>query len=407
MLDTGLTAFMLLATSLVMLMTPGLAFFYGGLACKKNILNVMIQSFVSMGWTSVLWFIFGYSLCFSGGEGGIIGNLDKAFYHGVLPDTLYSDDKRFPEIVFIAYQMMFAIITPALITGAFANRITFKAYFIFLTFWQILVYYPFVHMIWGNGLLAKWGVLDFAGGITVHATAGFAALASVIYVGKRRSMNTRPNNLPLMAIGTALLWFGWYGFNAGSELQVNGITSLAFINTDISASVAAVTWLAIEWTTGNKRPTFAGLLTGSIAGLATVTPAAGYITYEMAFVTGILASIVCYAAVKLKNKMGWDDALDVWGIHGVGGLLGTILLGLFATKAINPNGANGLFFGGTDFFMKELIAVVGTSIYAFIFTYLMLVLINKITRVKVTAEEEEQGLDSSYHGETARDIEKI
>jgi len=405
MIDTGLTAFMLLATSLVMLMTPGLAFFYGGLACKKNILNVMIQSFVSMGWTSVLWFIFGYSLCFSGGEGGIIGNLDKAFYHGVHPDTLYSADKRFPEIVFIAYQMMFAIITPALITGAFANRITFKAYFIFLTFWQILVYYPFVHMIWGNGLLAKWGVLDFAGGITVHATAGFAALASVIYVGKRRSMNTRPNNLPLMAIGTALLWFGWYGFNAGSELQVNGITSLAFINTDISASVAAVTWLAIEWTTGNKRPTFAGLLTGSIAGLATVTPAAGYITYEMAFVTGILASIVCYAAVKLKNKMGWDDALDVWGVHGVGGLLGTILLGLFATKAINPNGADGLFFGGTDFFMKELIAVVGTSIYAFIFTYIMLVLINKITRVKVTAEEEEIGLDSSYHGETARDIE--
>jgi len=405
MLDTGLTAFMLVATSLVMLMTPGLAFFYGGLACKKNILNVMIQSFVSMGWTSVLWFIFGYSLCFSGGEGGIIGNLDKAFYHGVHPDTLYSADKRFPEIVFIAYQMMFAIITPALITGAFANRITFKAYFIFLTFWQILVYYPFVHMIWGNGLLAKWGVLDFAGGITVHATAGFAALASVIYVGRRRSMNTRPNNLPLMAIGTALLWFGWYGFNAGSELQVNGITSLAFINTDISASVAAVTWLAIEWTTGNKRPTFAGLLTGSIAGLATVTPAAGYITYEMAFVTGILASIVCYAAVKLKNKMGWDDALDVWGVHGVGGLLGTILLGLFASKAINPNGANGLFFGGSDFFMKELIAVVGTSIYAFIFTYLMLVLINKITRVKVTAEEEELGLDSSFHGETARDIE--
>lgn len=405
MLDTGLTAFMLVATSLVMLMTPGLAFFYGGLACKKNILNVMIQSFVSMGWTSVLWFIFGYSLCFSGGEGGIIGNLDKAFYHGVHPDTLYSADKRFPEIVFIAYQMMFAIITPALITGAFANRITFKAYFIFLTFWQILVYYPFVHMIWGNGLLAKWGVLDFAGGITVHATAGFAALASVIYVGRRRSMNTRPNNLPLMAIGTALLWFGWYGFNAGSELQVNGITSLAFINTDISASVAAVTWLAIEWTTGNKRPTFVGLLTGSVAGLATVTPAAGYITYEMAFVTGILASIVCYAAVKLKNKMGWDDALDVWGVPGVGGLLGTVLLGLMASKAINPNGADGLFFGGTDFFMKELIAVVGTSIYAFIFTYIMLVLINKITRVKVTAEEEEKGLDSSYHGETARDIE--
>lgn len=404
MLDTGLTAFMLLATSLVMLMTPGLAFFYGGLACKKNILNVMMQSFVSMGWTSVLWYAFGYSLCFSGGDGAIIGDLQKAFYHGVTPDTIFSPDKRFPEIVFIAYQMMFAIITPALITGAFANRITFKAYFIFLTLWQILVYYPFVHMIWGNGLLAKWGVLDFAGGITVHATAGFAALASVFYVGRRRVINERPNNLPLVAIGTALLWFGWYGFNAGSELQMNGITAMSFLNTDIAASVAAVTWLCIEWFTGNKRPTFVGLLTGSVAGLATVTPAAGYITYDKAFLAGILASVVCHLAVKLKNKMGWDDALDVWGVHGVGGVFGTILLGVFATKAVNPNGADGLLFGGTGFFMKELVAVAATSLYAFVFTYLMLMLINKVTRVKVTAEEEEDGLDVAYHGEIARDL---
>jgi Amt family ammonium transporter len=404
MLDTGLTAFMLLATSLVMLMTPGLAFFYGGLACKRNILNVMMQSFVSMGWTSVLWFCFGYSLCFSGGEGAIIGDLQKAFYWTVSPETLYSPDKRFPEIVFIAYQMMFAIITPALITGAFANRITFKAYFIFLTLWQVLVYYPFVHMIWGNGLLAKWGVLDFAGGITVHATAGFAALASVIYVGRRRVVNERPNNLPLVAIGTALLWFGWYGFNAGSELQLDGITALSFVNTDISASVAAVTWLVIEWTTGHKRPTFVGLLTGSVAGLATITPAAGYVTYDKAFLIGILASLVCYGAVKLKNKMGWDDALDVWGVHGVGGVLGTILLGVFATKAINANGADGLLYGNPSFFWKELVAVTITSIYAYVFTYLMLWLINKVTRVKVTAEEEEEGLDASYHGEIARDL---
>lgn len=404
MLDTGLTAFMLLATSLVMLMTPGLAFFYGGLACKRNILNVMMQSFVSMGWTSVLWFCFGYSLCFSGGEGAIIGDLQKAFYWTVSPETLYSPDKRFPEIVFIAYQMMFAIITPALITGAFANRITFKAYFIFLTLWQVLVYYPFVHMIWGNGLLAKWGVLDFAGGITVHATAGFAALASVIYVGRRRVVNERPNNLPLVAIGTALLWFGWYGFNAGSELQLDGITALSFVNTDISASVAAVTWLVIEWTTGHKRPTFVGLLTGSVAGLATITPAAGYVTYDKAFLIGILASLVCYGAVKLKNKMGWDDALDVWGVHGVGGVLGTILLGVFATKAINANGADGLLFGNASFFWKELVAVTITSVYAYVFTYLMLWLINKVTRVKVTAEEEEEGLDASYHGEIARDL---
>ena len=405
MLDTGLTTFMIVATSLVMLMTPGLAFFYGGLACKKNILNVMIQSFVSMGWTSVLWFVFGYSLCFSGGEGQIIGNLDKAFYHGVTPDTLFSPDKRFPELIFIAYQMMFAIITPALITGAFANRITFKAFFIFLTFWQILVYYPFAHMIWGNGLLVKWGVLDFAGGIVVHATAGFAALASVIFVGERRVKHNRPNNLPLVAIGTALLWFGWYGFNAGSELQVNGVTALSFVNTDLAASVGAVTWLFIEWTTGAKRPTFVGLLTGSVAGLATITPAAGYVTYPVAFCIGIIGAVVCHWAVKLKNNMGWDDALDVWGVHGMGGVAGTILLGIFATKSVNVNGADGLINGGSVFFFKEIVAVVGASVYAYLFTYAMLILINKVIRVKVTAEEEEQGLDLIYHGEVARDFQ--
>ncbi len=402
MLDTGLTAFMLLATSLVMLMTPGLAFFYGGLACKRNILNVMIQSFVSMGLTTVLWFLFGYSLCFSGGEGAVIGDLHKAFLHGVSPSSIFSADKRFPEIVFCAYQMMFAIITPALITGAFANRITFKAYLIFLVFWQILVYYPFVHMVWGNGLLAKMGVLDFAGGIVVHAISGFAALASVFYVGPRLFKHDRPNNIPLVAIGTALLWFGWYGFNAGSELQVNGITAIAFLNTDIAASVAAITWLILDWTISPGRPTFIGLLTGSVAGLATITPAAGYVTLPTAFLIGIIASICCYVAIKIKGRLGWDDALDVWGVHGVGGVVGTILLGIFATTSINPNGANGLIHGGGMFFMKEVGAIIFAACYAFIFTYLMLVVINKITRVKVSPEEEEMGLDAVYHGEIAR-----
>lgn len=404
MLDTGLTAFMILATSLVMLMTPGLAFFYGGLACKRNILNVMIQSFVSMGITTVLWFICGYSLCFSGGEGMVIGNLDKAFLNGVTPNSIFSPDKRFPEIVFIAYQMMFAIITPALITGAFAHRVTFKAYLIFLVVWQVFVYYPFVHMIWGGGLLAKWGVLDYAGGVVVHATAGFAALASVFYVGKRHVFHSKPNSIPLMAIGTALLWFGWYGFNAGSELQMNGITAMAFLNTDISASVAAVVWLILDWTIGKtKRPTFIGLLTGSVAGLATITPAAGYVDLHTAFIIGILAAIVCYFAVRLKDKMEWDDALDVWGVHGVGGLLGTVLLGIFATKSINPNGADGLLHGGYIFFLKEIAAIVIASAYAFIFTYYMLKVINLFTRVRVSPEEEEMGLDAVYHGEVARD----
>ena len=345
MLDTGSTGFMLLATSLVMLMTPGLAFFYGGLASKKNILGIMIQSFVSLGWTTVLWVIFGYSLCFSGGEGGIIGNFDKAFLMGISMDTLWAGNGVIPEYVFIAYQMMFAIITPALITGAFVNRVTFKSYLIFLTLWQILVYYPFVHMIWGGGILAEWGVLDFAGGIVVHATAGFAALASVLFVGARVDKNSTPNSIPLVAIGSGLLWFGWYGFNAGSEVQVDFITSLAFINTDIAASFATITWIIIEWSR-ERKPKLVGLLTGSIAGLATITPCAGFVPIWASPLIGIAAGIVCYLAVQLKNKMHWDDALDVWGVHGVGGVLGSILLGVFAYTSINPAGADGLLAGG-------------------------------------------------------------
>ena len=401
-IDTGSTGFMLLATSLVMLMTPGLAFFYGGLATKRNILAIMIQSFVSLGWTTVLWVIFGYSLCFSGGEGGIIGNFDKALLSGISIDTLWAGNGKIPEIVFFAYQIMFAIITPALITGAFVNRVTFKSYFIFLTVWQILVYYPFVHMIWGGGLLAQWGVLDFAGGIVVHATAGFAALASVLYVGARVDKNSTPNSIPLVAIGSGLLWFGWYGFNAGSECQVDNITSLAFLNTDIAASFATVTWLLIEWMK-EKKPKFVGLLTGSIAGLATITPCAGFVPLWASPLIGIAAGLMCYFAVQFKNKMKWDDALDVWGVHGVGGLLGTILLGIFASKLINPAGADGMIFGGSSFFVKQLVAVVAASAYAFIFTYLMLIIINKITPVKVNEEDEKIGLDTSLHGEKAYD----
>ncbi len=401
-MEIGSTAFMLVASSLVMLMTPGLALFYGGLATRRNILGVMIQSFVSLGWTTVLWVIFGYSLCFSGGAGGIIGNLDKAFLHGITPETLWSGNGQIPELVFVSYQMMFAIITPALITGAFANRVTFKAYFIFLTIWQILVYYPFVHMIWGGGLLAEWGVIDFAGGIVVHATAGFAALASVFYVGARVDKNSTPNSIPLVAIGTALLWFGWYGFNAGSEVKVDSITCLAFINTDIAASFATITWMAIEWTR-DKKPKLLGLLTGSVAGLATITPCAGYVPLWAAPIIGIAAGVVCYLAVQFKNKMQWDDALDVWGVHGIGGVFGTILLGVFASKMINVHGADGLIFGGFGFFWKEFLAVAFASLYGFVFTYVMLIIINWFTPVKVPPEFEEIGLDAALHGEQAYD----
>ena len=398
MFDTGNTGFMLVATSLVMLMTPGLAFFYGGLVGRKNVLTIMMQSFVSLGITTVLWYCVGFSLCFSGGEGGVIGNLDMAFLHGVTPDTPFGDGS-IPMLVFIAYQMMFAIITPALITGAFTNRVRFGAYLWFLVFWLLLVYFPFVHMVWGGGLLAKWGVLDFAGGIVVHNIAGMAALASVLYVGRRRVVDGTPHSIPLVALGTGLLWFGWYGFNAGSELQVDKITALAFLNTDIAASFAAIAWLVVSWAT-DRKPSFVGVLTGAVAGLATITPAAAFVSTTSAAIIGVTAGVVCFGAVNLKNRLGWDDALDVWGVHGVGGALGIIMLGVLGSTVVNPAGADGLINGGTKFFTTQVLAVVGSSIYAFVFTFGMLWLINKVTPVR-TSETEEGTLDESLHGETA------
>lgn len=408
MFDSGSTGFMLVCTSLVMLMTPALAFFYGGLASKRNILGIMIQSFVSLGWSTVLWFIVGYSFCFSGSlaDGsdfaGIIGNFEKSFLNGITPETAFVGNGKIPEFVFIAFQMMFAIITPSLITGAFVNRITFKAYFIFLTAWQFLVYYPFCHMVWGGGILAEWGVLDFAGGIVVHATAGFAALASVFFVGARVNKNSQPNSIPLVAIGSGLLWFGWYGFNAGSELQVDGVTANAFLNTDIAASFALATWLVIEWIR-ERKPKLVGVLTGSIAGLATITPCAGFVPLWTAPIIGVCAGAGCYLAVMWKNKKQWDDALDVWGVHGIGGLLGTILLGIFASKAINSAGSDGLIFGNVSFFWKELIAVALASVYGFVFTYVLLWLINKVTPVRVSEKTELEGIDMAIHGEKAYD----
>ncbi|HET8893293.1 MAG TPA: ammonium transporter [Gaiellaceae bacterium] len=395
------TGFMLVAASLVMLMTPGLAFFYGGLVGRSNTLSIMIQSFASMGITTVMWWLVGYSLCFSGGSDGIFGNFHLAFLRHVGVNTIYKPS-GIPLVVLIAYQMMFAIITPALITGAFTNRVTFKAYLIFLVVWQVAVYYPFVHMFWGNGLLAQWGARDFAGGIVVHASAGWAALASVLYVGKRRFVDS-PHNLPFIALGTGLLWFGWYGFNAGSELKVDNITALAFLNTDLAASFAAVTWLFVEWRL-QRKPHFVGLLTGAVAGLACITPAAGYVPIWASVVIGIAAGLVCYFAVQLKNKLQWDDALDVWGVHGVGGLLGIVLLGVFAGTAINPNGAQGLIHGTGAFFGKQLAAGVGCSAYAFAFTYVMLKVIDRVTTVRVS-EAEESGLDAAMHGESAYEFE--
>src|SRR6267142_2011776 len=370
-LDTGNTAFMLLCASLVMLMTPGLAFFYGGLVGRKNVLAIMMQSFVSMGWTTVLWWAFGFSICFSGDHKsgtdffGILGNLNWAGLRGITLSTP-SPNETIPMLVFCAYQMMFAIITPALITGAFTNRITFKAYMLFLTAWLILVYFPFVHMVWGGGLLAEWGVKDFAGGIVVHNIAGIAALASILYVGKRKVVDRGPHSIPLVALGTGLLWFGWYGFNAGSEFRVDS--------------------------------------TGAVAGLATITPAAGYVAPTTAVIIGLVSGVVCYYACALKNKLGWDDALDVWGVHGVGGFLGIVLLGVFASTAWNPadnGGVNGLLAGDSSFFFKQLGAGLFSSLWAFVFTFGMLWIIDRVTIVRVEDAHEELGLDEAIHGETA------
>src|SRR5712671_4318463 len=408
-LDTVNTGFMLLCSSLVMLMTPGLAFFYGGLVGRKNVLAIMIQSFVSMGWTTVLWYAFGFSLCFSGNlkngtdYWGIIGNFDWAFLHGITLSTPSTVNDTVPMFVFFGYQMMFAIITPALITGAFANRITFKAYMLFLTTWLVFVYFPFAHMIWGGGILAAWGVLDFAGGIVVHNIAGIAALASVFYVGKRKVTDRGPHSIPLVALGTGLLWFGWYGFNAGSEFRVDSVTAVAFVNTDVAASFAAIAWLAMDWMT-SKKPKFLGLLTGAVAGLATITPAAGYVSPTVACLIGVTAGVVCYYAVALKNKLQWDDALDVWGVHGVGGFLGIVLLGVFASTAWNPaasGGVDGLLRGNPAFLGKQLAAVAISSAWAGVATLGMLWLINKITKVRVDEAHEEVGLDEALHGEQA------
>src|SRR5437868_7375516 len=405
-IDTGNTAFMLLCSSLVMLMTPGLAFFYGGLVGRKNVLSIMMQSFVSMGWTTVLWWAFGFSMCFSGNLksgtdlGGIIGNFHWAFLSGITLDMPSPINATIPMIVFCTYQMMFAIITPALITGAFANRVTFKAYMLFLTAWLILVYFPFVHMIWGGGILATWGVLDFAGGIVVHNIAGIAALASVLYVGKRQVADRGPHSIPLVALGTGLLWFGWYGFNAGSEFRVDSVTAVAFLNTDLAASFAAIAWLAMDWMT-HRKPRFLGLLTGAVAGLATITPAAGYVSPATACLIGLIAGVVCFYAVALKNKLGWDDALDVWGVHGVGGFIGIISCGVFATVLFNPAGTDGLLRGNTRFFLVQLGAVLLSSLWAFVFTYVMLWIIDRITAVKVDEAGETAGLDMAIHGEAA------
>jgi len=395
--DASGTLFMIIATVLVMFMTPGLAFFYAGLVGQKNSISIMMQSFAALGVTTLLWVSVGYSLCFSGDVHGVIGNLNQVFLLNMSSSSPSPVAPGIPLYIFLAYEMMVVIITPPLITGAFTNRVKFGAYLVFLACWQLFVYYPIAHMVWGGGLLQQWGVLDFGGGIVVHEIAGMSALATVIFLGSRY-VRDKPQNLYMAGIGMAILWFGWFGFTAGNAFAVNDIAVVAILNTAIAGGIASFVWMMMDWSIEGK-PKFIGFLTGGLAGLVVITPAAGFVSPTAAMVFGLAAGIVCYLAIAFKNRRHWDDALDVWGVHGVGGMLGIALLGVFASLAVNAGGANGLFFGGGLFFGKELAAVAFAGAFAFTVTYLILFGLDHVMEVRVPKEVEVTGLDQELHGE--------
>ena len=403
-IDTGATAIVLISAAFVMLMTPGLAFFYGGLVRRKNVLTIMMQSFISMGIVTIIWVFGGFSLMYGKDIGGFIGNPLQYFaLNGVASATLQIPGSNLviPLMAYFFFQEMFAIITPALITGAFADRVSFKSYLIFLVLWSILVYTPMAHWAWGGGFLAQMGFADFAGGIVVHTSAGFAALASVLFIGKRKikkGEKLAPHNVTYVALGAALLWFGWFGFNGGSALGSNGLAAVAFVNTDIAASLAMVTWMILDWTREGK-PNMVGAMTGAVAGLVTITPAAGYVQPWAAAIIGIICAFVCYTAVQLRTKWGWDDALDVWGVHGVGGALGTILVGVFAAFAVNH--VSGLIEGNVHQFLIQLLGASLAIVYSVVVTVILLWLVNLITPVRVSEEIEITGLDEGLFGEAA------
>jgi len=400
-LDTGDTAWMIVATALVMLMTvPGLALFYGGLAKRKDVLNTIAMSFVAYCLASFLWIAYGYSLAFSGDIGGIIGQFNKAFLSEVKIDSLQG---TIPEVLFSIFQLTFAAITVALISGAYIERMKFSAWVLFTILWMSLVYVPIAHWVWGGGFLAKMGALDFAGGTVVHINAGVAALVGVLILGKRKNTLLVPNNLTLVAIGAALLWFGWFGFNAGSATASNGLAAQAFINTNTATAVAALAWMFTEWAV-TKKPTVLGLASGMIAGLVAITPAAGFVNIIGSIIIGALAGFICYFSVTaMKPKLGYDDALDVFGIHGVAGIIGAILTGVFADPAINEAG-KGLLYGNPEQLWTQTIAVVVTIVYTAIMTALIFLVIRIFMKIRVTEEEEIIGLDSSQHSERAYNL---
>jgi Amt family ammonium transporter len=402
-MNTGDTAFVLFSSALVMLMVPGLALFYGGMARNKNVLGTIMHSFIMLGIITVVWVLWGYSTAFGPDHGGIIGGLDWFGLKGVgiAPSPDYGS--TIPHAVFMIFQCMFAIITPALITGAFAERMKFSAFLLFSILWATLVYNPLAHWVWGmGGWIGKLGALDFAGGTVVHISSGISALAAALIIGKRRgygSVAFIPHNLPMTITGAALLWFGWFGFNAGSALAANGIAANAFMVTHIASSTAALSWIIMEWIHRGK-PTTLGAASGAVAGLVAITPASGFVGPVSALIIGAMAGIICYGGILLKSKLGYDDSLDVVGIHGLGGTWGALATGLFASTLINPGGANGLFFGNPGQLWIQFISVAATWIFAFVMTSIILKVVDWIVGLRVTEEEEERGLDISQHNET-------
>lgn len=402
-IDPGDTAFVLISAALVMLMTPGLAMFYGGMVRKKNVLGTIMHSFIAIAIVSIQWVILGYSLSFGPDVHGIIGNLSWIGLNGVgiAPNPTYAP--TVPHIAFMIYQAMFAVITPALISGAFAERMKFSSFLVFTLLWSTIVYDPVAHWVWGSGgWLKGLGTLDFAGGIVVHETSGISALAAALFLGKRKGYLTEsmaPHNLPMTVLGAGLLWFGWFGFNAGSALSSGGLSAMAFVTTHIAAVAATLTWLIVEWMHRGKATMF-GAATGAIAGLATITPASGFVGPMPALLIGMAAGAVCYIALNMKTKIGYDDSLDAFGVHGVGGILGTLGAGFFAEKLINPSGANGLFFGNPHQLIVQLMSIAVVMIYSFAVTLVLLKVVDWILGLRISAEEEMIGLDLTQHEES-------
>jgi len=407
-IDTGDTAFVLICAALVMIMTPGLGLFYGGMVRTKNVLNMIMESFIILCLISVQWILWGYTLAFGPDVNGIIGNLSWFGLAGVGQDPNTDYAGTIPAYAFVMFQAMFAIITPALITGTVAERMKFSSMLVFAVLWATLVYDPLAHWVWGvGGFLRKMGALDFAGGTVVHISSGFSALAACIFLGKRKGYGVEdmsPHNLTMTIVGASLLWFGWFGFNAGSAVASNGLATSAFLVTNTAAAAAAISWMFTEWIIKGK-PTALGIVSGAVAGLVAITPASGYVGPLASIIIGAVAGIVCYLAILLKVKVfGYDDSLDVFGVHGVGGFTGALLTGLFASKLVNSAGGDGLFFGNSQQLVIQFIAAGVSAVYAFVMTLILLAVINIVMGVRVKSQDEETGLDLTQHGESGYNL---